>query len=89
MHTFVSGSTKLGEIPMHRWNVPWDAEDMARRNAEAAVSGGAVGNAIGGGNGSGGESGVGGLQRKRKKDGLFRKFKRGSSRGRGAVASAD
>lgn len=33
MHTFVSkASTNLGEIPMSRWNRPWDAEEMGRRN---------------------------------------------------------
>lgn len=35
MHTFVSkASTNLGEIPMSRWNRPWDAEEMGRRNEE-------------------------------------------------------
>lgn len=35
MHTFVSkASTNLGEIPMARWNKPWDAEEMERKNEE-------------------------------------------------------
>lgn len=35
MHTFVSkASTNLGEIPMARWNKPWDHEEMERKNEE-------------------------------------------------------
>jgi len=37
MYTFGSDSTKLGEIPMHRWATPFDYEEMARKNAEAAM----------------------------------------------------
>lgn len=33
-HTFLSASTKLGEIPMHRWNKPFDYAEMERMNAE-------------------------------------------------------
>jgi hypothetical protein len=36
-YTFGSDSTKLGEIPIHRWpEGTWDAEESARKNAEAA-----------------------------------------------------
>lgn len=35
MYTTVSkASTNLGEIPMSRWNRPWDAEEMGRKNEE-------------------------------------------------------
>lgn len=37
MYTFASDSTKLGEIPMRRWNVPYDYETMARRNEEVPL----------------------------------------------------
>jgi hypothetical protein len=36
MHTFASNSTKVGEIPMCKWNTPYDFDEMMRRNAEAA-----------------------------------------------------
>jgi hypothetical protein len=35
MYTFASDSTKLGEIPMRKWNVPFDYEGSERRNEEA------------------------------------------------------
>jgi len=37
MYTFASDSTKLGEIPMEHWNVPFDFEAMERANREAAL----------------------------------------------------
>jgi hypothetical protein len=37
VYTFASDSTKLGEIPMQRWNVPYDYEAMARRNQEVPL----------------------------------------------------
>ena len=36
LYTFRSDSTKLGEIPMRRWNIPYDYDAMARLNQEAA-----------------------------------------------------
>jgi hypothetical protein len=37
MYTFTSDSTKLGEIPPPKWNVPFDYDEMGRRNKEAAM----------------------------------------------------
>lgn len=37
MYTFASDSTKLGEIPMRKWNNPFDYDEMGRRNKEAAM----------------------------------------------------
>jgi len=37
MYTFASGSTKLGEIPIERWDVPFDFAAMERANKEAAL----------------------------------------------------
>ena len=37
MYTFASDSTKLGEIPMDKWNVPFDFAAMERANREAAL----------------------------------------------------
>ncbi|KAB2580966.1 hypothetical protein DBV05_g404 [Lasiodiplodia theobromae] len=36
-YSFSSDSTKLGEIPMRKWTVPWDYAAMERANAEAAA----------------------------------------------------
>jgi hypothetical protein len=36
MRTFASNSTKVGEIPMCKWNTPYDFDEMMRLNAEAA-----------------------------------------------------
>ncbi|KAF2667056.1 hypothetical protein BT63DRAFT_328245 [Microthyrium microscopicum] len=38
LYTFASDSTKLGEIPMHRWNQPFDYNEMAKLNAQAAAN---------------------------------------------------
>ncbi|KAF2400068.1 hypothetical protein EJ06DRAFT_582636 [Trichodelitschia bisporula] len=38
-YTFASDSTKLGEIPMGRWAVAWDWEEMERGNREAREMG--------------------------------------------------
>lgn len=38
-YTFLSASTKLGEIPQRNWTLPFDYEEAARLNAEAAVKG--------------------------------------------------
>ena len=38
-YTFLSDSTKLGEIPQRNWTLPFDYEEAARLNAEAAVKG--------------------------------------------------
>lgn len=38
-YTFASDSTKLGEIPQRKWTVPFDYEEAARLNDEAAVKG--------------------------------------------------
>jgi hypothetical protein len=35
-YTFASDSTKLGEIPMRNWTVPWDYTQAQRLNEEAA-----------------------------------------------------
>jgi hypothetical protein len=43
MQTFSSGSTKLGEIPQHKWVQPIDYAEMARLNASAAMAGVPVG----------------------------------------------
>ncbi|KAE9985846.1 hypothetical protein BLS_004526 [Venturia inaequalis] len=32
--TFIKASTNLGEIPMSRWNRPWDTEEMDKKNEE-------------------------------------------------------
>ena len=37
LYTFASDSTKLGEIPMDRWNVPFDWGAAERGNREAAL----------------------------------------------------
>ncbi|KAF2429545.1 hypothetical protein EJ08DRAFT_698261 [Tothia fuscella] len=37
MYTFASDSTKLGEISMNRWNIPYDYEGMAKRNQEVPL----------------------------------------------------
>ncbi|TKA74375.1 hypothetical protein B0A49_02210 [Cryomyces minteri] len=37
--SFASDSTKLGEIPLHKWAVPFDFDAMERLNAEAAATG--------------------------------------------------
>lgn len=37
VYTFASDSTKLGEIPMDRWNVPYDWSAAERGNREAAL----------------------------------------------------
>ena len=34
-----TGSTKLGEIPMHKWAEPWDHEAAGRANMEALAGG--------------------------------------------------
>ena len=34
-----TGSTKLGEIPMHKWAEPWDHEAAERANIEALAGG--------------------------------------------------
>jgi hypothetical protein len=36
-YTFASGSTKLGEIPMHKWNIPYDYEATAKMNKETVT----------------------------------------------------
>ncbi|KAF2260978.1 hypothetical protein CC78DRAFT_619790 [Lojkania enalia] len=38
-YTFASDSTKLGEIPQHKWTIPWDYSEAQRLNAEALVNG--------------------------------------------------
>jgi hypothetical protein len=38
-YTFASDSTKLGEIPMRNWTVPWDYAQAERLNEEAEVMG--------------------------------------------------
>ncbi|KAL1632996.1 hypothetical protein SLS58_011253 [Diplodia intermedia] len=38
-YSFSSDSTKLGEIPMRKWTVPWDYAAMERANVEAAAMG--------------------------------------------------
>ena len=37
LYTFASDSTKLGEIPMHKWTKPWDAKEMRAKNEEAKL----------------------------------------------------
>ncbi|KAF2747557.1 hypothetical protein M011DRAFT_402192, partial [Sporormia fimetaria CBS 119925] len=44
-YTFASDSTKLGEIPMRHWNVPFDHAEAERLNREAAVNGYPIGGA--------------------------------------------
>ncbi|KAH7036374.1 hypothetical protein B0J12DRAFT_607254 [Macrophomina phaseolina] len=39
LYSFSSDSTKLGEIPMRKWAVPFDYAAMERANAEAAARG--------------------------------------------------
>ncbi|OCK78628.1 hypothetical protein K432DRAFT_331697 [Lepidopterella palustris CBS 459.81] len=38
-YSFASDSTKLGEIPMRKWTIPFDFEAMDRLNAEAMANG--------------------------------------------------
>lgn len=38
-YSFTSDSTKLGEIPLHKWSEPFDFDAMERRNKEAALCG--------------------------------------------------
>ena len=38
-YSFASDSTKLGEIPLHKWNEPFDFDAMERLNKEAALHG--------------------------------------------------
>ncbi|KAI4627544.1 uncharacterized protein J4E87_004108 [Alternaria ethzedia] len=38
-YTFASGSTRLGEIPERRWNMPFDYQEAERLNTEAALNG--------------------------------------------------
>ncbi|RAR09518.1 hypothetical protein DDE82_001633 [Stemphylium lycopersici] len=38
-YTFASDSTKMGEIPQRKWNLPFDYEEAERLNAEAALNG--------------------------------------------------
>lgn len=38
VYTYASESTKLGEIPMHRWTIPFDFEEAERMNAEAETA---------------------------------------------------
>ncbi|KAF2459694.1 hypothetical protein BDY21DRAFT_362382 [Lineolata rhizophorae] len=42
-YSFASDSTKLGEIPMRNWVLPFDFADMERRNREAVANGWPVG----------------------------------------------
>lgn len=35
MYSIATDSTKLGEIPLHKWTVPYDFEAMERLNEEA------------------------------------------------------
>lgn len=37
MYTFASDSTKLGEIPMRKWNQPYDYDAMAKKNCEVPL----------------------------------------------------
>lgn len=46
LYSFSSDSTKLGEIPMRKWTVPFDYEAMERANAEAAARGNLPANAV-------------------------------------------
>lgn len=66
-YTFASDSTKLGEIPQARWNVPWDYEEAERLNAQAVENGYVA---------SGGEAGG-----KARKKGLFGFLRRGPGAG--------
>ena len=38
-YTFASDSTKLGEIPVTKWSVPFNHEEAERKNAEAEMTG--------------------------------------------------
>ncbi|KAJ9620941.1 hypothetical protein H2203_007527 [Taxawa tesnikishii (nom. ined.)] len=38
-YSVASTGTKLGEIPMHKWAVPFDFEEMERLNLEAEING--------------------------------------------------
>jgi hypothetical protein len=38
-YSFASDSTKLGEVPMRKWNVPFDFAEMDRLNREAEANG--------------------------------------------------
>ncbi|KAI9728382.1 MAG: hypothetical protein M1828_003782 [Chrysothrix sp. TS-e1954] len=39
-YSTTTSSTKLGEIPMHKWSAPFDFDEMSRVNAEAAAEAG-------------------------------------------------
>jgi hypothetical protein len=62
-YTFLSESTKLGEIPQRKWTTPWDPEEAERLNAVAAAKGVVI------------TAGAAGRQRKK---GLFGFLRRGS-----------
>ena len=62
-YTFASDSTKLGEIPQRNWTVPWDYDEAARLNAEAAIVGVPV---------------VAGVGEKARKRGLFGFLRKGA-----------
>lgn len=63
-YSMASGSTKLGEIPMHKWAEPYDFDAMSLKNREAMASGWP-------------RLEEGGVEKK-KRGGLFRLFRRRS-----------
>ncbi|GAB7363342.1 hypothetical protein MBLNU230_g3623t1 [Neophaeotheca triangularis] len=70
MYSMASASTKMGEIPMHKWHDPWDYDAMAARNREAEEQGWPF---------QAQEAAVAEDRVKKKRGGLFRMFRRKGS----------